>query len=404
MPVIQRLATGGARGFGFGKSGAVYQQIITETATASDVIGRSVLNDIEIAETASASDLITTLPIYIDAIAETASASDAISGDRTLISNTEETATGTDISSALGTFNHTLIETAIAADSISAPNQQLVSTVSEFAIGVDAQTSTLILPSSISEIGIASDATEGSRTYLSSVDETGIAFDAITVGVLSTSNIVEISTGSDLIDVSGGAPAIGAFIYGGYYAGMIDYSGTGAGPFYYLIVVPKSAQAFSLDYKTTDTATGGANSMVDGAANTSYLVGVSPTIYPAAGYCDGLTTNGYTDWYLPAYYELEICYYNLKPSTTANNTGSGTTNPYAVPPRSSPYTTSSPAQTSAVLFQSGGSEAFPTNQHWTSTNQSTAYAWTKNFGAGSVLAVNKSYGNYVRAIRRVAVA
>ena len=306
MPVIQRLATGGARGFGFGKSGAVYQQSIAETATASDVIGRSVLNDIEIAETASASDLITTLPIYIDAIVEVASASDATVGNRTFTSSTQETATGTDISSALGTFNHTLTETAIAADSISAPNQQLVSTVSEFAIGVDAQTPTLILPSSISEIGIASDATEGSRTYLSSVDETGIAFDAIAAGILSTSNIVEISTGSDLIDVSGGAPAIGAFIYGGYYAGMIDYSGTGAGPFYYLIVAPKSTQT-SQDYKTTDTATGGANSLVDGAANTSYLVGVSPTTYPAAGYCDGLTTNGYTDWYLPAYYEVEIC-------------------------------------------------------------------------------------------------
>lgn len=254
--------------------------------------------------------------------------------------------------------------------------------ITETAAGVDAFAGGLTLGSAVSETLTGADATSSILVYLRDVSETAAA--------------------SDSISVEGGSPGIGTFIYGGYYAGMIDYSGTGAGPFYYLIVAPKSTQSLQ-DYKTTDTATGGANSMVDGAANTSYLVGISPTTYPAAGYCDGLTTNGYTDWYLPAYYELEICYYNLKPTTTSNNTGSGTTNPYAVPARSSPYTTSSPAQTSVALFQSGGSEAFPANNHWTSTNQSTSYAWTKSFSAGSVLATNKSYSNYVRAIRKVAV-
>jgi hypothetical protein len=301
MPVIQRLAAGGARGFGFGVGGVVYSGLIVEAATGVDAI--------------------TNLRTQESIITETATGADSLNG-----------------------------------------GVLLTSAVNETSSGVDAVSNILI--------------------YGSSINET--------------------SSASDAIDGEGGAPAIGTFIYGGYYAGMIDYSGTGAGPFYYLIVAPKSTQT-SQDYKTTDTATGGANSLVDGAANTSYLVGVSPTTYPAAGYCDGLTTNGYTDWYLPAYYELEICYYNLKPTTTSNNTGSGTTNPYAVPARSSPYTTSSPAQTSVALFKSGGSEAFPASAHWTSTNQATAYAWTKNFSNGAVLATNKSYSNYVRAIRKVAV-
>lgn len=36
MPVIQRLATGGSRGFGFGVGGVTYSGLITETATGAD--------------------------------------------------------------------------------------------------------------------------------------------------------------------------------------------------------------------------------------------------------------------------------------------------------------------------------------------------------------------------------
>jgi hypothetical protein len=41
---------------------------------------------------------------------------------------------------------------------------------------------------------------------------------------------------------------------------------------------------------------------------------------------------GFTDWYLPARYELDIAYFNLKPSTQANDTSWGS-NVYSVPQR-----------------------------------------------------------------------
>ena len=45
--------------------------------------------------------------------------------------------------------------------------------------------------------------------------------------------------------------------------------------------------------------------------------------HPAAQFCEGLTIGGFSDWYMPARNELEICYYNLKPTTQNNNTGGG---------------------------------------------------------------------------------
>jgi hypothetical protein len=69
---------------------------------------------------------------------------------------------------------------------------------------------------------------------------------------------------------------------------------------------------------------------------------------------------------MPAKNELEVCYFNLKPTTTSNNTGSGT-NTNAVPSRGSNYTAGTPAQTAATDFQTGNTEAFAANYYWSST-------------------------------------
>jgi hypothetical protein len=106
--------------------------------------------------------------------------------------------------------------------------------------------------------------------------------------------------------------------------------------------------------KISNDATSGTASVVDGAANTASMIAQSagePTYFPAAWFADNLTTGGFTDWYVPARFELEILYYYLKPTTEDNYTlGEG--NNYAVPPRPDPYTAGSPAQTSVVSFQS----------------------------------------------------
>ena len=196
-----------------------------------------------------------------------------------------------------------------------------------------------------------------------------------------------------------GPTAIGEFWEGGYYAGQIAFGGNT----YYLLVSPKaSGYNSSIQYKTAATTDSLGLSEYDGATNTAEL---DSATYPAAQWCAALTINGYSDWYLPALYELEICYYNLKPTTTANNTSYGA-NPYSVPPRGSNYTTGDPAQTSVAAFQSTGSEFFTnTLRHWTSTSggSSSTAAYRKDFadGLGNTLAKNNSQA--IRAIRKVAV-
>jgi hypothetical protein len=126
--------------------------------------------------------------------------------------------------------------------------------------------------------------------------------------------------------------------------------------------------------------------------------------HPAAEFCEGLTIGSFSDWYMPAKNELEVCYYNLKPGTTNNNTSSGT-NTNAVPSRGSNYTTGPnvPGQTSATDFQTGNTEAFAADGYWSSTESSSSGAWIQGFSDGDQDGVNKGLSRYVRAVRRIAV-
>ena len=106
---------------------------------------------------------------------------------------------------------------------------------------------------------------------------------------------------------------------------------------------------------------------------------------------------------MPAKNELEVCYFNLKPTTNANNT-SFATNPNSVPARTSNYTSGNPAQTSATAFiTSSGAEAFASANYWTSTEFSATYTRAQSFLYGSQYSYVKTYSGRVRAIRRVPV-
>ena len=146
----------------------------------------------------------------------------------------------------------------------------------------------------------------------------------------------------------------------------------------------------------------GADSVIDGPQNTADIVADgSSTVYPAGHFCNDLVIGGFSDWYMPATNELEICYYNLKPTTTNNNTSFGI-NSNAVPARASNHTTGDPAQTSATDFQSTGAEDF-TDYYWSSTESSGTTAWLHYFTNGTQYNTNKAASFRVRAVRRVAV-
>jgi hypothetical protein len=207
---------------------------------------------------------------------------------------------------------------------------------------------------------------------------------------------------------------IGEEFGGGFFAGYISHTADG-NPTHALIVAPAATGATGTGYtltanlawKTAATTTVGTTSDFDGTANTAAMVTAGIADHPAAQFCVGLNIGGFTDWYLPARYELEIAYFNLKPGTTANVTNAGA-NVYAVPSRGSNYTTGNPARTYVSDFVDGGGQPFVatdlnTGRHWTSTEISTS-AWHITFLSGAQgTNAGKTGVLRVRAFRRIAL-
>lgn len=184
---------------------------------------------------------------------------------------------------------------------------------------------------------------------------------------------------------------------GGYYAGLISTSANGIAD-YVLVVAPVSSGQTTTTWGPLATSTG-ATSFIDGPGNSALLNNSS---YPAAFFCKGLTIGGFSDWYLPAFDELEICYFNLKP-TTQNNTTSQGINNYSVPKRTSNYTTTNPGQTSATDFKSTGTQAFSSSNYWSSTESTTIAAYVKRFTDGQLIGNQRNFSTLTRAVRRIPI-
>jgi hypothetical protein len=198
-------------------------------------------------------------------------------------------------------------------------------------------------------------------------------------------------------------PAIGQAYGGGYFAGQIGVSSVAT---HNLVVSPLSTGQGSYAWKNAASSTPSSGSVIDGPANTAAQVAHgNSTVYPAAHFCNDLSTGGQTDWYFGATNEMAVCYVNLKPNTQTNNTSSGI-NANAVPARASNYTSDNPAQTSVAIFQSpSGAQRFTADAYWCSTQfsgNSTRGAIVA-FSTGQYANQYKYNSNLVRAIRRVAV-
>jgi hypothetical protein len=194
-------------------------------------------------------------------------------------------------------------------------------------------------------------------------------------------------------------PVIGSAYGGGFFAGQISTAGNGIADYNLVIGPIASAQSNSKQFKIVSSGSD-PTSVIDGPANSATMNSVT---YPAAKFCEDLSVGGFTDWYMPAKNELDVCYFNLKPSTTSNDTSSGI-NANAVPARASNYTSGTPAQTSATDFQTNGSEAFASGDYWSSTEFSATNAWLQYFTSGyQSNYFTKNFASRVRAIRRVAV-
>jgi hypothetical protein len=197
-------------------------------------------------------------------------------------------------------------------------------------------------------------------------------------------------------------PAIGAAYAGGFFAGQISTTANGVAT-HNLVIGPIASAQANRAWKTSNSG-GDPTSVIDGPGNTATM---NSATYPAAQFCSDLVTGGFSDWYMPAFNELGIVYFGLKPTTANNATDTGI-NANSVPKRTSNYTTGNPAQTSATVFQLGGAEAFNANYWWSSTEASYAgfagiTGYIIDFGAGGRAFGYKTQVIPVRAVRRVAV-
>ena len=201
---------------------------------------------------------------------------------------------------------------------------------------------------------------------------------------------------------------IGEPFGGGYFAGYISHTADG-NPTHALIVAPRATGATGTGYtlttnlawKTAQTTTAGTTSEFDGAANTAAMITAGIADHPAAQFCVNLSIGGFTDWYLPSRYELDIAYFNLKPGTITNSTSWGT-NIYAVPQRNSNWTANYPGQTALTAFNTSA-EAFVAGIHYSSTESGPTTAWVINFNQGNQASSFKTDGRLIRAFRRIAL-
>lgn len=234
-----------------------------------------------------------------------------------------------------------------------------------------------------------------SSTY---VVQFGDAGNTVRCVVTATNTLGAVSANSNSTSTVA-LPALGSAAGGGFYGGQISTTANGVAT-HYLIIGPLSSAESSLAWKTSNTSTAGTSSVIDGPSNSAVMNNAS---HPAAQFCEGLSIGGFTDWYLPALNELEVLYFNFKPTTTANNINSGT-NANSVPIRSSNYTTGTPGQTGIAAYVTGGSEAFTADDYKTSTEVDATNAWVQSFNSGRQNnGISKTAASMVRAIRRVAV-
>ena len=233
-------------------------------------------------------------------------------------------------------------------------------------------------------------------------------------------------------------PDLGASYGGGYFAGAYSSTGNGVAT-HLLIIAPKSTgekavsyPSSGLNYRTSQSSI--STSLYDGYANQQAMISADSSLnsFPAAKFCRDLTIGGYTDWYLPSIMEMEILYWNLKPTSNGDRTlGPGDVtqgyNAYAVPSRASTSwnTGSGPNQTSVTIFQDGQSQAFSTSgsvngnapSYWSSSSNGSTQAWwltpRNGYGSGGwgYYYESMNYGSIgdgrialtCRAIRKVAI-
>jgi hypothetical protein len=208
--------------------------------------------------------------------------------------------------------------------------------------------------------GVTIDGSETKVTAGTNVTVTGAGTTAIPYVVSATSG----SSGHYVGELFGGGIVYYVYDNGahGLIASLDDLDGG-------------SGAAWSGNTSTLIGAT--AQSFYDGASNTTAMVAQDATANKAGTLCDSYSNGGFSDWYLPANWELNLLYNSAYVvSNILANDANGTTQPLHPEDVAPTYGT-----------------------YWSSTEGISNYAWNYNFGTSYSTTYNKSDTYRVRAVR-----
>lgn len=203
-----------------------------------------------------------------------------------------------------------------------------------------------------------------------------------------------------------GPTVIGQSFGGGYYVGQISTTANGVATHYLIISGRTAGQSGTLAWLVQSGWSPDYLSTIDGPTNTTNLYnwgywGINNND-PGGWLNTYKASTGINDWYYPASLEMDVIYYNIKPNTNSNSTSVGI-NAYAVPQRSSNYTTTVPAQNIVTSEAQLSSNTY----YWTSTtisgDASTETALDSNTGGRLNVGVTNTGFAVCRPIRRIAV-
>jgi len=193
---------------------------------------------------------------------------------------------------------------------------------------------------------------------------------AVTQIVAGTNVTISPAGGTGVVTINasggGGGTEIGALIGGGVVVAVFNDSGVNKALIASLTnltgALPYTIAAFQ---STTIGAT--AQSNFDGLTNTNAIIaqtGASATTAYAAGIARLFAGGGFSDWYLPANWELNMCY-----------------------------------NSAAIIGKITGVSPFIVSNYWSSTEESATTARKQETGTGAIAGFVKSANNSVRAVR-----
>lgn len=232
----------------------------------------------------------------------------------------------------------------------------------------------------------------------------------------------------------------GAEVAGGFYAGIIDTSQSGAilpedeyqTPLRYALIVSPRDMTSNLRWSESSRDVQEAKTLWNGLkAQESLVAPDGDATFPAFDYCHNISDDGGTlwtgegygselgdvsRWYLPSWEELSLLYWRFKPTTSSNDTSSisgdfpddtfGNGRVQSSDPPLPPYTSNTPEQTSSAKFRSGGDEeleriGISDREHHSATWQSSSTVYTMWTNDGAPTNRDQDDARVIRPVRRV---